>query len=181
MKNIEVEIRSFVSKNRYAELDNFFKKNGKFLGEEKQITYYFSGKDDLRIQQSDEYSKIWLKSGKLHDEARKETEIKFAKKDFESLYNLFFQLGYKKEIEWRRIRKKYIWKKIKVMLDYSAGYGYIVEMEIMTNRGNKNKALKLLKERFDELSINVTLQRDFDKKFIYYKNNWQQLLKNKDV
>ena len=75
-KNIEVEIRSLVTKNQYDNLFKFFKKEGKFLGEEKQISYYFSGEIDLRIQKSNKSAKIWLKKGKMHADSRKEIELK---------------------------------------------------------------------------------------------------------
>ena len=42
--NIEVEIRSFISKERYEELLEFFKKEGKFISEDYQETYYFDSK-----------------------------------------------------------------------------------------------------------------------------------------
>jgi uncharacterized protein YjbK len=42
-KNIEVEIRSFISRSQYYNLLKFFKKQGKFLGQDRQIAYYFSG------------------------------------------------------------------------------------------------------------------------------------------
>jgi hypothetical protein len=50
----------------------FFEKNGESLGVDHRETHYFDGKEDLRIQKNDGFSKIWLKKGRLHDEAREE-------------------------------------------------------------------------------------------------------------
>ncbi|GEM_PF-2211807 len=72
--NIEVEIRSFISKDQYQELITFFHKNGQFKGEDNQETYYFDAEQDLRIQRNHTHSKIWMKKGKLHDEHREEIE-----------------------------------------------------------------------------------------------------------
>ncbi len=56
---IEVEIRSFITKEQYDQLQTFFRQNAKFLTEDYQETYYFNSKEDLRIQKMD----IFPKSG----------------------------------------------------------------------------------------------------------------------
>src|SRR3989344_6831132 len=100
--DIEVEVRSFVSKEKYEELLKFFKKEGHFINEDYQETYYFNSVEDLRIQRNNFFSKIWLKKGKIHDDYREEIEIKFHKDDFEKLERLFKALGYDIEIKWFR-------------------------------------------------------------------------------
>lgn len=62
MKNIEVEVRSFISKEQYEKLLDFFKKNSDVLKEnDDQETFYFDSGQDLRIQRNNFFSKIWLK------------------------------------------------------------------------------------------------------------------------
>ena len=56
MNNIEVEIRSFISPEKYQELLFFFHKEGKFLNEDEQETYYFDAEEDLRIQRNNTYT-----------------------------------------------------------------------------------------------------------------------------
>jgi len=56
--NIEVEIRSFLTKERYEELIEFFKENAKFVGEDEQETIYFDSDNDVRIQKNNYFSKI---------------------------------------------------------------------------------------------------------------------------
>ena len=41
MENIEVEIRSFISKEKYEELLEFFKQNAELVKEDFQETHYF--------------------------------------------------------------------------------------------------------------------------------------------
>jgi uncharacterized protein YjbK len=87
-KNIEVEIRSFISKEKYEELLDFFNKNAEFVKEDLQETHYFDCEQDLRIQKNNKGSKIWLKKGKIHDDAREEIEIFTQNESFDNLGKL---------------------------------------------------------------------------------------------
>ena len=92
--DIEVEVRSFITEQEYKKLIEFMQKNAEFVKDDYQITYYFSGEKDLRVQKNNFYSKIWFKEGQIHDKYRKEVEIKIPKEDFEKLVNLFKTLGF---------------------------------------------------------------------------------------
>lgn len=175
-QNIEVEIRSFISKEKYEELLNFFRQNAEFVKEDFQETHYFDCEQDLRIQKNNQGSKIWLKKGKIHDDAREEIEIK-TQDDFENLEKLFNALGHNVEIKWLRDRKQFNWNEIKVCLDYTKGYGYIIELEKMTNQENKEEVLKKLKEKLNELEIPLTPRQEFEDKYNHYKENWEELIK----
>lgn len=173
---IEVEIRSFISKEKYEELIEFFKKEGEFVTEDFQETYYFDAPFDLRIQRNYFFSKIWMKKGKIHDEQREEVEIKFGRNDFETLEKMFLALGYNVQIKWFRTRHSFKWQGIDVSIDFTKGYGYIIEFEKHSNENEKDETLKLLKEKFNSLNIPLTSREEFDQKFSYYKENWQQLI-----
>ena len=54
--DIEVEVRSFISEDQYNNLLTFMQKNAKLIKKDNQITFYFSGEDDLRIQKNDFFS-----------------------------------------------------------------------------------------------------------------------------
>jgi len=176
-ENIECEIRSFLTPEKYDELVSYFKQNSQFLGEDNQTTYYFDGKEDLRIQKNDNYSKIWLKKGELHDEGREEVEIRCNKEDFDRLEELFLTLGYNIEIKWFRKRLSFKWEEIEVALDYTRGYGYIIELEKITSLENKDKTIEYLKQRLEELKIPLTPKEEFSKQYENYKANWQELTK----
>jgi len=177
MGNIEVEIRSFVSKDQYDRLMEFFNRNAKFVKEDYQETYYFDTKEDLRIQKNNFFSKVWMKKGKLHDDFREETEIKFDKNDFEKLEKLFLSIGINVKIKWFRKRFQFDWNDAKVCLDYTKGYGYILELEKLTSESGKEAVLKVLKEKMGKLGIEPTSKEEFDRKFKYYEENWQRLVK----
>jgi uncharacterized protein YjbK len=42
MKNIEVELKSFIDEERYHQFINFFDQKAKFVKEDNQITHYFT-------------------------------------------------------------------------------------------------------------------------------------------
>lgn len=175
-KNIEVEIRSLITKQEYIKLNKVFKKTGKYLGTDKQVSYYFDGEQDLRIQQNTKYSKIWLKKGKLHDEQREEIEIKVAKNDFKLLEQLFATLGYMVQIKWFRTRNNYKWKDYSVALDFTKGYGYIFEIEKLCSEKDKGSIVAKIKSEFEKLGVKITPREVFEEKYNYYKKNWKKLV-----
>ena len=175
MDNIEVEVRSFISEKQYKELIEFMQKNAQLIKKDNQVTFYFSGDNDLRIQKNDFFSKIWLKKGNIHDPHRKEIELKFEKEKFEQLEKLFLSLGYTVDIKWFRKRHMFNWEDIDVAIDHTKGYGYIIELEKMSDEENKQEVYEFLKNKLKELNIGLTPKEDFDKKFKYYKENWRKL------
>jgi predicted adenylyl cyclase CyaB len=187
MQNIECEIRSFITKEQFEKLLDFFNKNALLCPDgatdgqaDEQITYYLSreGKKDcdLRIQQNKNYSKIWMKKGKIHDESREEIEVKCKRGDFEKLEKLFLTLGYKIEIKWFRARYSFKWDDIDVSLDYTRGYGYIIELEKKCSEDETDKTADYLKSKMAELGVALTSREEFDKKYLYYKENWRNLV-----
>jgi predicted adenylyl cyclase CyaB len=125
-----------------------------------QETYYFDTEQDLRIQRSKSYSKIWLKKGKIHDEFREEIEVKFAREDFEKIEKIFLEIGFKIKIKWLRKRNEFRWDGIKVCVDCTKGYGYIIELEKLCEEGEKERTLEFLKQKLKELKIELTPEKN---------------------
>ncbi len=173
---IEVELRSFITKEKYEELLGFFGREGRLKDDDFQESHYFDCGQDLRIQRNNHFSKIWLKGGKLHDEQREEIEVKCRREDFEKLEEFFGALGLSVAIKWFRRRHTFGWKDVDVMLDYTKGYGYIIELEKMATESDREEALALLKERFRDLGIEVSPKEEFEKKFEHYRKNWEKLV-----
>lgn len=176
--NIEVEVRSFISEEKYFGLIDFFKENAKLIKEDSQETHYFDCEQDLRIQKNNFASKIWMKKGKIHDDFREEIEIVTDKNDFEKLKKLFENLNHNIEITWLRERKQFDWDGIKVCLDFTEGYGHILELENMGSEENKDKILEELNQKLNELNIEQSTKEEFDEKYQYYRKNWRNLIKN---
>ena len=175
MKNIECEIRSFIAPEKYRELFKFFSEKCDISEKDTQTTYYFDAPEDLRIQLNNNFSKIWLKKGKIHDEHREEIEIRGDKQDFEKMEKLFLTLGYNISIKWFRERYAFKWGDIDLALDYTRGYGYIIELEKMSDEEHKMETTDYLKSKLEELGIPLTPKEEFNDKYKYYKENWQKL------
>lgn len=176
MNNIEVEIRSFITDKQYKNLLSKFKKESEFKGKDEQVTYYFDSDQDLRIQKNSNFSKIWLKKGSIHDDQREEIELKFEKNDFDKAERLFLALDYNIQIKWFRTRHSFKWNDVEVAIDFTKGYGYIIELEKMSSEETKEKDLQYLKSKMSEIGIEITPKEEFAKKYEYYKENWKQLV-----
>lgn len=172
---IEVELRSFISEQKYNELLKFFHQNATFLSTDTQETHYFDCNADVRIQQNNQYSKIWMKKGQMHDEAREEVEVKLPREDFAKLQKIFKALGHTVQIKWFRTRHSFKWDNIDIAVDHTKGYGYILELEILADESQKEHALNQLTKKFQELQIPITPKEEFKSKYEHYKNNWQAL------
>ncbi|MDO8571455.1 MAG: CYTH domain-containing protein [bacterium] len=176
MKTIEVEIRSFIPENQWDDLLDFFHTHATLIKEDFQETYYFDCAEDLRIQKNEYYAKIWLKKGKLHDEAREEIEIHFDKNDFNKLETIFSLAGLPVKIKWFRKRYEFQWGDITVCIDDTKGYGRIIELEKMANEEEKESVITELKEAFNTLHLKQTPLDEFKKRFAYYEKHWRELV-----
>ncbi len=177
-KKIEVEIQSFITKDEYEKLIYFFNENAEFIKEDFQETYYFDENSNLRIQRNNKGAKLWHKSGNVHDQFMEEIEIEAKREDFEKLEKFLNKLGHEVKIKWFRTRKQYNWDGIKVCLDYTRNYGYIIELEKITSDSLKRDVLDLLKSKFYELGIQETPKEIFNEKYEYYINNWEEMIGN---
>ncbi|TSC71585.1 MAG: Uncharacterized protein G01um101438_1016 [Parcubacteria group bacterium Gr01-1014_38] len=168
---VECEVRSFLTDEQYQRLRDFFHREATFLGEDEQVTYYFNGEHDLRIQQNTQYAKIWLKKGALHDESREELEVRVPREQFEILHQLFVALGYEVTIQWFRKRLSFQWNDIEVSLDDTKGYGRILELEKRTALEDAETTTAYLKSKLEQLGIPLTPKAEFDQRYAQYKEH----------
>jgi len=173
----EVEIRSFISESDYDRLKLFFDSDAKLQSISNQETYYLQANYDLRIQNDDHYAKIWLKKGSMHDSQREEIEIIFNRADFNKMYQLFSLLNHDIKIKWLRKRLEYDWAGIKVCLDNTKGYGYIIELEQKTIYEHECGIIyNTLEHRLKSLNINISSREEFDIHYLDYQKNWKKYL-----
>ena len=173
--DIEVEVRSFLKKEQYDRLLHFFKKEATLESVDDQETHYFECESDVRIQKNPTYAKIWMKGGQMHDEHRKETEIKVAADDFPKMVEVFAALAPTK-VKWFRNRHTFLWGDINVMLDHTKGYGYIIELEKMASEQTKVETLGYLKQKLSALDVALTPKEEFTKAYEHYVKNWERLI-----
>jgi|ETNmetMinimDraft_2_1059921.scaffolds.fasta_scaffold02109_5 predicted adenylyl cyclase CyaB len=180
--NIEVEVRSFISEGKYLELLEYFKMNARLVEEDYQENYYFDCDANLVVQRGNVGSMVRLKKGKIHDNCREEKEIIFSRDDFDKINDLLSGLGHTNEIKWFRERKEFEWEGVRVCLDYTKGYGYIIELEEMSDVGDRDRVLEKLRARLAGLGVEETSREEFDRKYEYYKENWRGLVEDeKDI
>ncbi|MFH1668641.1 MAG: CYTH domain-containing protein [Candidatus Woesearchaeota archaeon] len=173
--NIEVEVRSFLTDDQYDRLLGFFRTSSSDVVEDDQITYYFEAPIDIRIQQNNSGSKIWMKKGKMHDNAREELEVNFGRDEFPMLEQMFAMMGYPVKVKWHRKRHKFRWKGFDVCIDDNKGYGKIIEIERKTTAQGKDWALLEIRDAFNKIDILVTPKEEFDRKYMDYVQNWREL------
>jgi adenylate cyclase class IV len=173
---IEVEKRSFITKNIY---DKILTKYQKKIITTKQITYYFNGEKDFRIMFMKDKVRLWLKEGHMHDDYRQEYEVLVDKQYGNTLLDMLHALGYSEKIKWYRIRNEFIYEDINITLDYTEGYGYIIEGEILIDDEQRiDKATSKIEKMFNDFDINVSNKQQFTDKYNDYVNNWLEYTKN---
>jgi len=177
-KNVEVETRSLISKEKYEELLEYFRMNASLVREDNQENYYYDSDANLVVQRGNSGSMVRIKKGKIHDNCREEKEIYFSREDFDKINGLLVELGYKNEIKWYRNRKEFDWEGVRVCLDYTKGYGYIIELEEMSDDANKDWVLKKLRSKLIILKVDETSKEEFNKKYEYYISNWRELVED---
>ena len=172
----EVELRSFLTKEKYEELLLFFHKHAQFINEDEQTTYYFNAPVDLRLQQNTHHARLIVKKGSMHDDAREEIEIPFARDDFSRMHDILNLSGFSLQVKWLRKRFLFRWEEIVVTLDDTKGYGFILELEKQCGTEEKERVLALLQEKLIVLDVALTPKQEFEQKFADYNKNWKFLL-----
>ncbi len=102
--------------------------------------------------------------------------MKFKRDEFGKIKDLFSSLGYKIQIKWIRKRSTFLWDDVTVCLDYTKGYGYIIELEKLTTASNSKKEYLALRKKLKSLDVKITPKKEFEEKFRHYKKNWKNLI-----
>lgn len=174
---IEVELRAFIPKEKYDELIKKYN-----VKSQKQITYYFNTKQDFRMMKTKDYTQLWLKTGKMHEKSRLERVVKVDNKYRSDLESMLELLDYDVDIKWYRTRTKIdLEENAQMCIDYTIGYGYILEIEKQVSEEiNIEEAKKLLERDFKNLGITISKKEDFDNKYKDYVENWREYTKDID-
>lgn len=167
----EIEKRVFLSEEQYENFSSIFGLINKLP--ERQITTYFDANcNDLRLMNTKDYSKIWLKGGVIHDNCREEYEVVFNNEYISDMSKILTKL-FKVKTKWFRERFVLNYKKAKLCLDKSINYGAILELEILTEtEESAAQNLDLLNQYLDELGLVETSKEYANEKFVKYINEW---------
>ncbi len=167
----EIEKRVFLSEQQYQKF--LFAFNLVNKTPERQITTYFDANgNDLRLMNTQSYSKIWLKGGVIHDNCREEYEVIFNNKYLSDMSKILSKL-FNIKTKWFRERFTLSYKKANLCLDKSLNYGAILELEILTeNESFTTHNLDLINQYLEELGLVETPKDYANEKFIRYVNEW---------
>lgn len=172
MKNIEVEIRGPLTKAKYGALIGFLHENGKELNEKKRVfidysTFLEGGVEhrqkDIRIRSTNGESEIIIKLGNWGGaENRKELSVYIKDGSFDTLVEIFGELGYVKGVLCERIIKNFLYKDVEFAVVEVPGHSFYYEAEIMaTSDEDHDEVLKKLQNICTDLSLKIFSKEDF--------------------
>lgn len=164
---IEIEKRALLNKQKFNSLQNFFKKNGKFIKTFKRYTLlqisredFYPNKDaktDIRVRTDGTEAKLTVKSGNWHSgESRQEFEIHFDLAEIKDAVGMMLALSkpYFVTVYFERWVCEY--KKYEVSLDkYYFNDDYILEIELKEDVSKEKieKEEKLIYKMLEEFEV----------------------------
>jgi adenylate cyclase class IV len=143
-KNIEIEIRGPLSKEKFEELIKLFNEKGKKKSEKDRVLIDYSTfleggvenrKKDIRLRSTNKIPEIIVKIGEWgENEQRKELSIFGKPGEFDVMVEIFGELGYKKGMLCERKSKVYDYEGIEFALVEVPGHSYYYEAEKMADK-----------------------------------------------
>ena len=164
-KNIEVELRSRFSKEKYDELLSFLENNAKHLGTDDKRVWFFVMPDKLlKVTHniSKKNGKITLKLTKIgYGSSFEGIEFLISEDDVEKAVKLFTNLGHEYLFEPTILRRDFEYKGIEFAIKYSKTWGYHLEMEVLLDSTDKEKeAEDYIREVAKELDIHIMTEQE---------------------
>lgn len=169
-KNIEIEIRGQLSKEKFDDLVRLFEVEGKKVTEKNRVLIDYSTfleggvenrRKDIRLRVTNGIPEIIVKIGEWGGtEHRKELSVFTNTGDFDTLVEIFGELGFCKGILCLRKSKVYEYRGIEFALVEVPGHSYYYEAEKMANdEENVDEIITEIKNVCSKLGLDV-----FDKK-----------------
>ncbi|MFH1456256.1 MAG: hypothetical protein ABIF40_04890 [archaeon] len=174
-RTIENEVRGLISRNKYQDFLKLFSREGELVKVDEQLTYYFKGDQELRIQQNLSHAFVQVKIGGINSEQKQKITVRYAHEQFPELKLLFLNLGYEINSVWKRKRHEFRWGGVKVTLNDTLGYGCLIDMEVMSQEQNP-EIVNELKNKFCSLGIEPTTQEVMDDKFEWFQRHWKTFI-----
>jgi len=170
-RNIEIEIRGPLTKKSFDNLVGLFERDGKKVAEKDRVLIDYSTfleggvekrKKDIRLRVTNGNPEIILKIGEWGGaENRKELSI-FTKSDFDTLVEMFGELGFVKGMLCVRKSKVYEYQGIEFALVEVPGHSYYYEAEKMTlSSDNHTKITEEIQAVCKKLGLEIFNQKQF--------------------
>ncbi len=171
-KNIEIEIRGPLSKKEFDNLVKFFEKKGTKTSEKDRVLIDYSTfleggvekrKKDIRLRVTNGIPEIIVKVGEWGGtEQRKELSAFTKPGEFDTLVEIFGELGFVKGMLCVRKSKVYEYKKVEFALVEVPGHSYYYEAEKMANnKENGGELIKEIENVCKELKLNIFNKKQF--------------------
>jgi len=174
-KDIEVEIRGPLSKEKYKELVKLFEIKGRKTAEKKRILIDYSTflkggvrnrQKDIRLRVTNGIPEIIVKIGKWGGvDQRKELSVFTEQGDFDTLVQIFAALGFRKGILCVRNSKVYEYKGIEFSLVEVPGHSYYYEAEKLAH---KKERLENITRKIKNICMDLRLEIFNKKHFFEY-------------
>lgn len=173
-KNIEIEIRGPLSKDKFNKMVAFFDANGKKMNEKKRILIDYTTsleggvenrEKDVRLRITNGIPEIIVKLGKWGgEEQRKELSVLAETGSFDTLVEIFGELGFTKGILCERKSKVYMYQEIEFALVEVPNHSYYYEAEKMAVKTeNSQKVTDDIKKVCLDLGLDIFDQKGFFK------------------
>ncbi|PIU76359.1 hypothetical protein COX95_02685 [bacterium CG_4_10_14_0_2_um_filter_33_32] len=144
-ENIEVELRGPLSKEKFLELENFFKNNGNFKSNKERVLIDYSTflpeegiekrQKDIRLRVTNGVPEIVVKLGNWGgDENREEISVLAKEGNFDNLVKIFGILGLQKGMLCVRKSKVYDYQEIEFALVEVPDHSFYFEAEKVISR-----------------------------------------------
>lgn len=164
-KDIEVEISGPLSKEKNAELMEFFDKNGKKTNVKHRVLIDYSTflgdglrnrKKDIRLRITNGNPEIIVKLGDWNSSNhRKELSVFTEAGSFDRLVQIYAALGYEKGMLCERTTQVYEYNGIEFALVEVPGHSFHYEAEIMSDEGSVEEARAHIEEVCKELGLEI--------------------------
>jgi len=173
-KNIEIEIRGPLPKEKFDTLVELFEAKAKPITEKHRVMIDYSTfleggvenrKKDIRVRVTNGIPEIIVKLGEWGGiDQRKELSVLTQQGDFVTLVEIFGELGFIKGTLCVRNSKVYEYKDIEFAFVEVPGHSYYYEAEKMAHEGeNHNEIAEEIKEVCKELGLDVFDKQGFFK------------------
>ena len=171
-KNIEIEIRGSLTKEKFNDLVRLFESKAKKIAVKDRVLIDYStflkggikNRDtDIRLRVTNGMPEIIVKVGKWgSNEQRKELSV-FAKPgEFDTLVQIFSTMGFSKGMLCVRKSKVYKYKNIEFALVEVPGHSYYFEAEKMAHEKEKaDKIIETIKNVCRDLKLETFTKKEF--------------------
>lgn len=176
LKNIEIELRGPITKEKISEVEAIFERNGKFVEERERILIDYTEFQphgsieertcDVRLRQTNGIPEIIVKLGRWGGiESRKELSICARPGEFDTLVQIFGAIGLKKGV--LCVRKSRIWEYKDIEFAFVEVPKHSCYFEAEKKVGNKNE-IKAVQGEIRAVCHDLGFEIFDDKGFYHY-------------